>query len=518
MKMKIKTIEIHNYKAFYGDKNIINIDGKNLFIYGENGSGKSSLYYALKDFFQSSVETIDLTEVENIFIDPADKGKIAIKLTFNPDTSGTDSDQLMELSVTTAPSGIEIRDAYQLRSFLNYKHLLAIHNIKKNDEINLFDLLIKGVLKHFKIIGMTGPLGDAWQDIENLLTLQTNKRYNIVAKRQELNKRLKIFNDGFGTLFIHPTPTSPNPDYILDSTNKILSDFDKDIKIELSYDDAKLSSDAKAINNGRVKLDIEYGGKSVSKPHLFLNEARLSAIAISIYLGMIKRLPQLNKMKILFLDDLFIGLDLSNRMPLMQILERDFADYQIIISTYDKPWYEIIKFYLQRNPNWKSVEFLSRKNQYGYDQPLIRYADDGQRGNHIEWYLGIAQDYYDAGDNKAAGVYLRGAFEFMLKIYCKKKHIRVKFDIDSLKQTTEDFWLAIKDYKITEDAKVKGTSQQQSKPSKCKLTDVTIKKVEFFRKFVLNPLCHQDQTRHEFSQEIKKTIDVLKKLKQELGI
>lgn len=50
--MKIETIEITNYKAFLG-KYKINVGGKNLFIYGENGSGKSSLYYALKDFFQA---------------------------------------------------------------------------------------------------------------------------------------------------------------------------------------------------------------------------------------------------------------------------------------------------------------------------------------------------------------------------------------------------------------------------------------------------------------------------------
>ena len=39
--MRIKKIEIKDYKAFYG-KNEFNVDGKNLFIYGENGSGKSS--------------------------------------------------------------------------------------------------------------------------------------------------------------------------------------------------------------------------------------------------------------------------------------------------------------------------------------------------------------------------------------------------------------------------------------------------------------------------------------------
>ncbi len=45
--MKIHAIEITNYKAFLGTYEL-KIGGKNLFVYGENGSGKSSLYYALR--------------------------------------------------------------------------------------------------------------------------------------------------------------------------------------------------------------------------------------------------------------------------------------------------------------------------------------------------------------------------------------------------------------------------------------------------------------------------------------
>jgi chromosome segregation ATPase len=43
--MRIQTIEITNYKAFLGT-HTIEVSGKNIFIYGEDGSGKSSLYYA----------------------------------------------------------------------------------------------------------------------------------------------------------------------------------------------------------------------------------------------------------------------------------------------------------------------------------------------------------------------------------------------------------------------------------------------------------------------------------------
>lgn len=79
--MRIKQIVIRDYKAFYGTKEI-NVDCKNLFVYGENGSGKSSLYYALKDFFQSSIEDFNYDETENIFIEDAEKGKGYIKVFF----------------------------------------------------------------------------------------------------------------------------------------------------------------------------------------------------------------------------------------------------------------------------------------------------------------------------------------------------------------------------------------------------------------------------------------------------
>ncbi len=95
--MKIQTIEISNYKAFYGTYEI-KVEGKNLFIYGENGSGKSSLYYALKDFFQASIEEIDLNSLENIFIPEDQEGSAAIKVTFKSGSQGREGPQSYEFS------------------------------------------------------------------------------------------------------------------------------------------------------------------------------------------------------------------------------------------------------------------------------------------------------------------------------------------------------------------------------------------------------------------------------------
>ena len=54
--MKITDIEIKNFRAFPKTHHInLHNAGKNLLVYGENGSGKSSLYLALKYFLESAV-------------------------------------------------------------------------------------------------------------------------------------------------------------------------------------------------------------------------------------------------------------------------------------------------------------------------------------------------------------------------------------------------------------------------------------------------------------------------------
>lgn len=498
MAMRIKTIEIDNYKAFYGNKNKIEVDGKNLFIYGENGSGKSSLYYALKDFVQGSIETIDLNQVENIFIPTAEKGKVKVKLTFNPNSTDAATDQEIELSASTNPhNNPEIRDTNQLRSFLNYKHLLDIHNIKKNEEIDLFDLLVKGVLRDFKLTIMSKSLGDTWKDIENLLIRKADPTYNSTQKRRDLGILIGNFNTGFETLF-----NTSSPDYILGVANPILQQFDKEIKIKLTYNRVALKTGGslEELNGGEVKIEIEYGGKIIGKPHLFLNEARLSAIAISIYLGMIKRLPQLKKFKILFLDDLFIGLDLSNRMPLLDILRNEFSDYQIIISTYDRPWYEVAYLMLDNDPNWKKVELLARKTSSGYDIPII---PPNNRGVFVNDLIDKAEYYYNEGDNKAAGVYIRSAYEFILKKFCFNK-VPVKFNTEISKIEAEDFWIAVKKYKT-------------ENPRRCNLTTTTITEIERLKSLTLNPLSHHSLTKPQFSLEIRKTINIINTLHTELS-
>lgn len=500
--MKIKKVEIRDYKVFYG-LNEFNVEGKNLFIYGENGSGKSSFYYALKDFFQSSTETLSYDETENIFLTKAQKGKGFIKVTFNPDRSGAANDKTYTVKKgfkdTYTAGDTSIRDAIKLKSFLTYKHLLTIHHIKRENEIDLFELLVKGVLKHFKSIAITGTkeIGELWYDVEIAIGKETSQAFNITAKKKEVDEALDKFNAAFKKLFDRNSIEN-----IMKFAQTILDKFGHNIEIELNYTQARPNTAYNAIERNHVRAKVKYLGKEIPKPHIFLNEARLSAIAISIYLGMVKRHVQGIPCKVLFLDDIFIGLDISNRLPLLKILDKEFPNYQVFITTYDKPWYEFVKStYLDGNNAWKSFEFYARRSRKGFEIPIVR---ENKSNSHIQNYIDKAEEYFNKADNKAAGVYLRSAFEFILKRFCYEK-VPVTFYLDSSKMKTDTFWNAVKKFK-------------QDKPTKCGLTPATIAQIDHYTNLVLNPLSHHDINKHEITSEIQGALTTIKTLKAELNV
>lgn len=486
--MKIQNIELKNYKAFKGEHSL-KTNGKNIFIYGENGSGKSSIYYALKDFFQSSIEGIDMEAVDNIFLDEDEKGDNFIKVKFKPDKNGNNRTETYELTATGKntdnSSDTSIRDANTLKSFLTYKHLLDIHHIKKDGEINLFDLLVKGVLKHFKYtLTNDKELGEMWKNIEKLIEKDTGQQYRSDQKRREVDAALEEFNKAFIQLFKRPTPDESNPEYILDHANPILEQFEQGLDVSLRYMEATPDSSYKSLKRNEVRVQLKYAGKDIPKPHLFLNEARLSALAISIYLGMIKRHPQIRPYKVLFLDDVFIGLDTSNRLPLLKILENEFQDYQIFITTYDKPWFEYVNSFIDRS-KWTVKELRVEKFTDGYEIPIIIDQAD---------MILKSRDHFANGDYKSAAVYARSEFERITMKYCEDNRIEVQFKRNIKKYSSQDFW----------------------QKTKNDVTNSIGTRIESSRNLILNDLSHYNPTSSPFRSEVLDAIDAVEDLRNEL--
>ena len=147
--MRITDIKINNYRAFYGEHHIsLDNAGKNLMVYGENGSGKSALYTAFNDFLESSIAKVKLEE--NIFVPKDQKNTVNIKVYIkeSPDSS---SKSEIELNISNGEiigaEKILIADANKIKGLFDYRSLLRTH-LYFDDKVDLFKILVEDILYH----------------------------------------------------------------------------------------------------------------------------------------------------------------------------------------------------------------------------------------------------------------------------------------------------------------------------------------------------------------------------------
>lgn len=400
--MKIQNITINKYKAFTKEERIP-IGGSNVFIYGENGSGKSSFYYALKDFFQSSVENVQMAQLRNFTL--TDGGTdCSIKVEFDGDIVKTLNETTKDTNTT------QITDANRLKSFLTYKHLLGVHNVKISDKIDVFELVVNGVLKHFKseLITENIELWKLWNDtvIEHDKPFGKGKQfYKKTQKKASVEDKARKVNKALDILF-HSTGS----DYLAPFVNRVLKKLYPEMEIQFTRRNITINEWGRIEQFPVINLQVYENGNSIDahSPHFALNEAKLSAIAISIFLGaIIKQSPFSPNLKPLFLDDILIGLDNENRLRLLNLLketdvpeaDKVFKHFQIFITTYDRHWYEVSKINLA---GWKFIEFY--KSNTG---PQIIHNDKTP--------LEKARAYFEAFDFPACANYLRKECERLLR-------------------------------------------------------------------------------------------------------
>ena len=83
--MKIKTFSLTDFRAFPGPApTTFELDGKSLLVYGENGSGKSSLFHALRGMFSYDTPP-NLLNLRNSF-SSAGIGSVRVQVVFDDDS------------------------------------------------------------------------------------------------------------------------------------------------------------------------------------------------------------------------------------------------------------------------------------------------------------------------------------------------------------------------------------------------------------------------------------------------
>ena len=472
--MRITKIEIKNFRAFHGTCQInLHKKGKNLLIYGENGSGKSSLYFALKLFLESGEDdpySYISKNYQNIFT--PDDGRY-IKLHLRSDQQSKEHIYEWSQSVKETNDPLII-GASKAKGFLDYKDLLETHYVHRESvTVDVFDLLVKNLLANIVNDLTDRSLAEDWADIQSRFP-----RRSAIYQIALLEEQIENFNRELASRLKELQP----------KVSEILDKFGYDVALEFDFQGIVYNREEKILDGKQILLKIKFFGREILTHQKFLNEAKLSAIAIAIYFSSILLQPD-SELKILALDDVLIGLDMSNRLPVIDILKEHFSDYQIFFMTYDRAWYEIVK---QRTADseWKYAEFYLKTDEY--EVPI--YVEDRA-------YLKQAKEYFNANDYKACAIYLRTAFEVVIKRFCNKKNLKVRYCENPKKLESDDFWQLIKEGK--------------RKDGTLFLDQTLIDEIELYRSIILNPLSHS-RIISVAKKEISEAIEAVENLEVKL--
>lgn len=346
---KITKLTLENHRGYYNRTTAFRLSrGENLLIYGENGSGKSSLFKALYSFFQSSTNPHHKF-IKNHHNSSSGHVEVTFQKYFNDELLTDDIEQYVFGSDSSTNQVEFIKTASNIKGFLDYTDLLKVYN---NDSDNLFDVIVLHLLKDYIAIkyGATDSFSSIWLQLKE--DLLRNSYTRSTSLHTVSKNKLKNFE----------AQLRASLDDIFTTLNLFLSNYFDGIGLHISYKLLPINVKyGKKKEDWRIntvlKLVVRKNGNIVENYKDELNEARLSAFSICLYLASLKNNPSVVDYKLLYLDDVFIGLDAGNRLPILKVIHDEFSDYQVFISTHDRYWYESSKLLFERKrAKWNYLE------------------------------------------------------------------------------------------------------------------------------------------------------------------
>jgi len=192
----------------------------------------------------------------------------------------------------------------------------------------------------------------------------------------------------------------------------------------------------------KLELTVQVYNHGPDEPQHFLNEARLSALALAIYFAAARvALPPgipgaPAPARTMLLDDVLIGLDHPNRLPVLQMLQQEFADWQILLLTHDRVWFDLAREYTEHTGRWTYLRLLEMQTVPGQPtRPLVLE----QQGSLLD----VAEKHLNVGDLMAAAVYIRAAFETRLRNVCEKFGVEIAYKPDPKEVKSDKLWKGI---------------------------------------------------------------------------
>jgi len=422
----IKEIDIQNFKAFPTNEELV-LNNKNLLLFGENGSGKSSIYWALYTFLQSSekddkgvdkyFELYDPSREETFqsLLNVYSNQKSLIKLTFEDNTT-------IELSKGNGTNTRikQIIEANLASDFITYKLLYNFYGSTHKNNLDIWNVFKRDVFPFFSYDGrnLDSHISDFYiNEAKDPTTGYYYRRDTFLYTRYQ--NKIANFNTEVESLLgkISNQANSFLKDYLDISNIEVLLSYSQ----KFAWDTGKSRNFTKPKIKFHIKMLVDGAFKELHRPQSFLNEAKLSQLSFAIRMGaLFTRLAQSNT-KVLVLDDLLISLDMDNRNKIMDILlqpttlsgiSNRFKDFQILFFTHDRGLHYFVKEKIKQHnqfDNWifKEIyagEYEDKTIGKKYPKPTL-IDDDSSDLERAKKYLKTNKDY------TASALYIRKALE-----------------------------------------------------------------------------------------------------------
>lgn len=522
----ISKITIDGFKAFPNRFEEINLEGKNLLLYGENGSGKSSIYYALNCLLQSQVVDKSAT-----YFDPNASESLVNKDTHKDDACVEIQFLGSDVKYRVSRNGYEeipklpisiLRDLNSDCVFINHKFLFHFFSFSNSQFIDLFPVFIKDILPFILTKDESLFINQIYIDVKKGVERKgTRATKDYVKKITRFNSELKQ---------VIKRVNSDKPECASTIYNKYFRDNEgRELRITLLYDDntddipkyntsywlrlgyryqqVVIAARPKIERVGNKKelldpvicLNIEEKQedgewKFIEKPQSYFNEAKLTAIALSIRFSLIDTANVISG-SFMALDDMLISLDMSNRLKVIRyLLDVLQNNYKLYIFTHDRLFYHTLK---------RMIETQYDNSTWVYGG---LYSNDLEIPIFPDFKLDSKDKITDIKDAYARHDYFRCGT--LMRIECER----------CLNEILPD------SYKVTEEPQTKATIEKTLDAKILSLEDFcrkenidfsSFKNLKIYKDLFLNSTAHNDITSPFYKNEIKaclKSIEALSKI------
>lgn len=522
----ISKITIDGFKAFPNRFDEINLEGKNLLLYGENGSGKSSIYYALHCLLQSQVVDksaiyFDPNASESLVNKDSNKNDACVEVHFLGSNVKYRVSQNGYEEIPKPPISI-LRDLNSDCVFINHKFLFHFFSFSNSQYIDLFPVFIKDILPFTLTQDKSLFISQVFNDVKNGIERKgTRVTKNYVAKIKRFNDELKQVVRRVNS----DMPSSASTIY-----NRHFRDYEgRELRITLLYDnntnDIPQDNTSYWLRIGYRYQQVIIAGRSISekvgrkkellnpviclrieekqedgtwklieKPQSYFNEAKLTAIALSIRFSLVDTANPIDG-SFMALDDMLISLDMSNRLKVIRyLLDVLQNSYKLYIFTHDRLFYHTLKRMIETqydNSTWIYGGLYSNDLEIPVS-PVFKLDSKDKIQDIYDAYM--RHDYFRCGT--------------LMRIECER----------CLNELLPD------SYKVTEEPQTKASIEKNldgkilSLEDFCRKENIDFspfKNLKIYKDLFLNSTAHNDINSPFYKNEIKaclKSVEVLGKI------